>query len=153
MSDTPRCIYEFGPFRVDALRRVLLREGHQVRLPAKAFEILLVLLEENGRVVGKDELMRRVWPDVAVEENNLTVNVSSLRKSLGESPQDRRYLLTVPGHGYRFVAGVRQDAGQATRGSDKAPVHQSAAAAGPSPAAIETHGGAGVVHATSSAEY
>src|SRR5215213_1740836 len=122
MSDTPTCIYEFGPFRADALRRILLREGDQVRLPAKAFEILLVLLEENGRVVGKDELMRRVWPDVAVEENNLTVNVSALRKSLGESPQDRRYLLTVPGHGYQFVAGVRQDSCEATWESDqKAP--------------------------------
>ena len=73
MDDTPIHIYEFGPFRVDALRRLLLREGNQVRLPAKAFEILLVLLERRGRLVEKDELMRRVWPDAVVEENNLTV--------------------------------------------------------------------------------
>jgi DNA-binding winged helix-turn-helix (wHTH) protein len=97
MGDIPMRIYEFGPFRVDALRRVLLRETNEVRLPAKSFEILLVLLEEKGRLVDKDELMRRVWPDAVVEENNLTVNMSALRKSLGESPRDHRYLVTVPG--------------------------------------------------------
>src|SRR6266480_5430856 len=90
-------IYEFGPFRVDARRRLLLREDNEVRLPAKAFEILLVLLEERGRLVEKDELMRRVWPDAVVEENNLTVNMSALRKSLGENPREKRYLVTVPG--------------------------------------------------------
>ena len=108
MSDTRMCIYEFGPFRVDALRRSLLREGTQLRLPAKAFEILLVLLEEKGRLVEKDELMRRVWPDSVVEENNLTVNMSALRKSLTESPGEHRYVITVPGRGYQFVADVRE---------------------------------------------
>ena len=101
-------IYEFGPFRVDARRRLLLREDQQVRLPAKAFEILLLLLEEEGRLVEKDELMRRVWPDAVVEENNLTVNISALRKSLTESPGEHRYVVTVPGRGYQFVADVRQ---------------------------------------------
>ena len=76
--------YEFGPFRVDGRRRLLLREGNELRLPAKAFEILLALLEEKGRLVDKDELMRRVWPDAVVEENNLTVNMSALRKALGD---------------------------------------------------------------------
>ena len=112
MSDTPMRIYEFGPFRVDALRRLLLRETNEVRLPAKSFEILLVLLEEKGRLVDKDELMRRVWPDAVVEENNLTVNMSALRKSLGESPRDHRYLVTVPGRGYQFVAEVREHGGE-----------------------------------------
>jgi len=101
-------IYEFGPFRVEALRRVLLHEGKQVRLPAKAFEILVVLLEEKGRLVDKDELMRRVWPDAVVEENNLTVNMSALRRALAESPSEHRYVVTVPGRGYQFVAEVRQ---------------------------------------------
>ena len=105
-------IYEFGPFRVDALRRLLLREGNPVRLPAKAFEILLVLLEGKGRLVEKDELMRRVWPDAVVEENNLTVNISALRRSLGESPGEHRYVVTVPGRGYQFVADVRQHDGE-----------------------------------------
>ena len=112
MGDIPMRIYEFGPFRVDPLRRVLLRETNEVRLPAKSFEILLVLLEEKGRLVEKDELMRRVWPDAVVEENNLTVNMSALRKSLGESPRDHRYLVTVPGRGYQFVADVRQHGGE-----------------------------------------
>ncbi|HEY0722791.1 MAG TPA: winged helix-turn-helix domain-containing protein, partial [Pyrinomonadaceae bacterium] len=108
MSDAPMDIYEFGQFRVDARRRLLLREGNPVRLPAKAFEILLVLLERNGNLVEKDELMRRVWPDAVVEENNLTVNVSALRKSLTESPGEHRYVVTVPGRGYQFVADVQQ---------------------------------------------
>ncbi len=108
-------IYEFGPFRVDAHRRLLLCEGKQVRLPAKAFEILLVLLEGNGRLVEKDELMRRVWPDIAVEENNLTVNISALRRSLSESPGEHRYVVTVPGRGYQFVANVQERDGESAR--------------------------------------
>jgi len=112
-------IYEFGPFRVDALRRVLLREGNQVRLPAKAFEILLVLLEGKGRLVEKDELMRRVWPDAVVEENNLTVNISALRRSLTESPGEHRYVVTVPGRGYQFVADVRQHNGDPAEESEQ----------------------------------
>ena len=118
MSDTSTRIYEFGPFRVDTLRRVLLREGNPVRLPAKAFEILLVLLEGNGRLVEKDELMQRVWPDAVVEENNLTVNISALRKSLTESPGEHRYVVTVPGRGYQFVADVRQLDEARSRGSE-----------------------------------
>jgi TolB-like protein/DNA-binding winged helix-turn-helix (wHTH) protein len=119
MSDTPMHMYEFGPFRVDARRRLLLREGKQVRLPAKAFEILLVLLEGKGRLVEKDELMRRVWPDSVVEENNLTVNISALRKSLTESPGEHRYVVTVPGRGYQFVADVWQNGGEQARGSEQ----------------------------------
>jgi DNA-binding winged helix-turn-helix (wHTH) protein len=101
-------IHEFGEFRVDAQSRLLLCKGERVRLSAKAFDDLLVLLEERGRVVEKDELMRRVWPDAVVEENNLTVNMSALRKSLNEGPRDLRYLVTVPGRGYQFVAEVQQ---------------------------------------------
>jgi TolB-like protein/DNA-binding winged helix-turn-helix (wHTH) protein len=118
-------IYEFGPFRVDPLRRLLLRDGKQVRLPAKAFEILLALLEEKGRLLDKDELMRRVWPDAVVEENNLTVNMSALRKALGESPRDHRYLVTVPGRGYQFVADVRQDSGRPAWETEEKPLSQS----------------------------
>src|SRR6266850_7744732 len=111
-------IYEFGPFRVDPLRRLLLRDGQQVRLPAKAFEILLLLLEEKGRIVDKDELMRRVWPDAVVEENNLTVNMSALRRSLGERPGEHRYVVTVPGRGYQFVADVRRQDGNLEANSE-----------------------------------
>ncbi len=105
-------LYDFGPFRVDAFRRLLLREGKPVRIPAKAYEILLVLLEEKGRLVEKDELMRRVWPDAVVEENNLTVNMSALRRSLMESPGEHRYVVTIPGRGYQFVADVNQHGGE-----------------------------------------
>jgi TolB-like protein/DNA-binding winged helix-turn-helix (wHTH) protein/Tfp pilus assembly protein PilF len=107
LSDAYPGIYDFGPFRVDRPRRLLLRGGEPVRLTAKAFDILLLLIEERGRLVSKDELMRRVWPDAVVEENNLTVNISALRKALGESPGERRCVATVPGRGYQFVAEVR----------------------------------------------
>src|SRR6266436_6344478 len=157
MSDTPMHIYEFGPFRVDALRRLLLREGNPVRLPAKAFEILLVLLEEKGRLVEKDELMRRVWPDAVVEENNLTVNISALRRSLTESPGEHRYVVTVPGRGYQFVADVRQHGGERARESEAKPVSQSSSAGlgtGPAQvAAAQTNGAASHTATVSSAEY
>ena len=124
MGDIPIHIYEFGPFRVDALRRTLLREGKQVRLPSKAFEILLVLLEGKGRLVEKDELMQRVWPDTVVEENNLTVNISALRRSLTESPGEHRYVVTVPGRGYQFVAEVRHVDGEQSRESEQELINQ-----------------------------
>jgi DNA-binding winged helix-turn-helix (wHTH) protein len=124
VGDIPIHIYEFGPFRVDAFRRTLLRQGKQVRLPSKAFEILLVLLEANGRLVEKDELMQRVWPDTVVEENNLTVNISALRKSLTETPGEHRYVVTVPGRGYQFVAEVRQVGGERSRKSEQELINQ-----------------------------
>lgn len=96
-------VYEFGPFRVDLRRRVLERDGAPVVLTGKAFEILATLLERRGEIVDKESLMRAVWPDTAVEENNLTVNISWLRKALGETPNDPQYILTIPGRGYRFI--------------------------------------------------
>jgi TolB-like protein/DNA-binding winged helix-turn-helix (wHTH) protein/Tfp pilus assembly protein PilF len=152
-------IYEFGPFRVDALRRLLLREGKQVRLPAKAFEILLILLEGKGRLVEKDELMRKVWPDAVVEENNLTVNISALRRSLTESPSEHRYVVTVPGRGYQFVADVRRrDAEHARESEEEALPIQSPAETGAEPAGParfeEAHtNGASHTRTLSSAEY
>ena len=74
-------IFEFGSFRVDVLRRSLEREGQPVALSGRAFEILVVLLEQRGEVVDKDALMRQVWPDTAVEENNITVAISALRRA------------------------------------------------------------------------
>jgi len=99
-------MYEFGPFRVDPLRRLLWREGKAVPLHPKAFEVLLVLVERGGSMVEKDELMRLVWPGTAVEDNNLTRNISTLRKALGEEPDEHRYIVTIPGRGYRFVGKV-----------------------------------------------
>ena len=102
MSNSPQSFYEFGPFQLDPIRPRLTREGEIVSLTPKAMEILLALIQQCGKVVEKDELMRRVWPDTFVEESNLSVHVFALRKALGES-----YIETVPRQGYRFTASVR----------------------------------------------
>lgn len=99
--------YEFGPYRLDPRKKVLWRAGELVRLPPKAVEMLLALVEQHGDVVSKEELMRRVWPDTFVEEANLSVNVSALRKALGEQPDGRPWIETVPRRGYRFLARPR----------------------------------------------
>jgi DNA-binding winged helix-turn-helix (wHTH) protein/TolB-like protein/cytochrome c-type biogenesis protein CcmH/NrfG len=99
--------YEFGPFRLDPCAPLLLRDGHPVSLTLKALETLLYLVEHRGRVVSRDELIEAVWPNVAVEENNLSVNVSAVRKVLGEKREGEKYIETVPRRGYRFIATVR----------------------------------------------
>jgi DNA-binding winged helix-turn-helix (wHTH) protein/tetratricopeptide (TPR) repeat protein len=100
-------LYEFGPFRIDPEKEVLLRAGQPVPLTPKTFQVLLVLVRHHKEVVTKDDLMKSVWPDTFVEEANLSRNVFMLRKALGESPQDHQYILTVPGRGYRFAGNVR----------------------------------------------
>jgi DNA-binding winged helix-turn-helix (wHTH) protein len=107
MSKPINHLYEFGGFRLDPIKRLLLREGEVVALTPKAFDTLLALVENSGRVMEKDELMRQVWADTIVEEGGLTRNISVLRKALGESLEEHSYIVTVPGRGYRFVAGVR----------------------------------------------
>jgi DNA-binding winged helix-turn-helix (wHTH) protein/TolB-like protein/Flp pilus assembly protein TadD len=99
--------YGFDDFRLDVGNRQLLREGRPVTLPAKAFDMLVLLIENGGRLVGKDEFFSRVWPDQIVEESNLTVQVSAIRKALGEHRDNPRYIVTVPGHGYRFTGNVQ----------------------------------------------
>jgi TolB-like protein/DNA-binding winged helix-turn-helix (wHTH) protein/Flp pilus assembly protein TadD len=106
-SEEAHC-YEFGLFRVDAANRLLLRSGEVVPLTSKVFDILLVFVQNSGRLLDKDEVMREVWPDSFVEEGNLARNVSTLRKALGENPHEHQYIVTVPGRGYRFVARVRE---------------------------------------------
>jgi TolB-like protein len=100
--------YDFGPFRVDARERRLLRGGEVVPLTPKVFDILLVLVQNKGHVLSKGEMMKLVWPDTAVEEGNLARNISSLRSALGERPREPRYIETVPWLGYRFVANVKE---------------------------------------------
>lgn len=99
--DTHRT-FEFGPFHLDVRQRTLLRNGEQILLKPKALDLLIVLVENRDRVVEKEELMRRVWPDSAVEENNLTVQKRALVAALGDG-----YIQTVPRRGYRFLADVR----------------------------------------------
>jgi DNA-binding winged helix-turn-helix (wHTH) protein/tetratricopeptide (TPR) repeat protein len=113
MSKLAVSFYEFGPFHLDAVKRLLLREGEAVALTPKAFDLLLALVESSERVLEKSELIERVWPDSFVEESNLTQNISTLRKALRESPHHHQYIVTVPGRGYRFVASVNEvcDAG------------------------------------------
>jgi DNA-binding winged helix-turn-helix (wHTH) protein len=106
MSLIQKEIYEFGPFTVDPAERVAFRDGKPLILTPKVFDTLLCLLRNRGRVLSKDEILQEVWPDTFVEEVNLAVNISTLRKALGESAQEARFIATVPGRGYRFVAAV-----------------------------------------------
>ncbi len=99
-------MYEFSRFRLDPENHLLESEGTPISLTPKAFEILLVLVENGNRLTTKEELMRRVWPDSFVEEANLTVNISALRKQLGETPNGQQYIETVPKKGYRFAVPV-----------------------------------------------
>jgi len=101
-------MYEFGPFRLDPQRRLLTRGTDPVPLTPKVIETLVVLIENRDRVVSKDDLMKMVWPDSFVEESNLSQNVFVLRKALGDSSQERRYIVNLPGRGYQFTEAVRE---------------------------------------------
>jgi DNA-binding winged helix-turn-helix (wHTH) protein len=107
--------YEFGDFRIDISERLLFNRQGIVSLTPKAFDTLLVLVENSGHVLSKEELMQRVWPDSFVEENNLAQNISMLRKALCEEGSGRKLIETVPKRGYRFVADVRESLGRAER--------------------------------------
>lgn len=101
-------IYEFEEFRVDTIQRRMSRAGQAVPLHSKAFDLLLVLMRSAGRDVSKDELLEAVWPGQILEESNLAVNISAVRRALGETAAQARFIVTIPGHGYRFVANVRE---------------------------------------------
>jgi DNA-binding winged helix-turn-helix (wHTH) protein/tetratricopeptide (TPR) repeat protein len=107
MTTDPRIVYEFGPFRMYPDTQVLYRENQPVPIPPKAFETLLVLVRRSRETVSKDELLKEVWPDSFVEESNLSQNVFLLRKALGDTAENRQYIVTLPGRGYRFAATVR----------------------------------------------
>jgi DNA-binding winged helix-turn-helix (wHTH) protein/tetratricopeptide (TPR) repeat protein len=106
MSGAPTHIYEFDGFRVEAGKRLLLRDGAAVPLTPKVFDTLLHLVQHQGEILEKDELMQAIWPNTMVEENNLNQNISTLRRVLGEIRGENRYIVTVPGRGYRFIAAV-----------------------------------------------
>jgi len=110
MSEQERLAFAFGPFRLDVAERLLLRDGEPITLPPKAFETLLVLVQNSGRLITKRDLMNRLWPDTFVEEANLANNISLLRKVLDDDRQECKYIETVPKSGYRFVATVTEPA-------------------------------------------
>ena len=107
MTTDPRIVYEFGPFRMDPDKQVLLREDQPIPVTPKAFETLLALVRRSREVVTKEELLKEVWPDSFVEESNLSQNIFMLRKALGDTAENRQYIVTLPGKGYRFAASVR----------------------------------------------
>src|SRR3954454_2199884 len=110
LTDEAQGAVEFGRFRLLPHRRELRADGVAVELGSRAFDVLMVLTEAHGALVTKDEIMSRVWPDTVVEENNLVVQISALRKALGE---DRDFIRTVSGRGYRFVAEIITSLGEA----------------------------------------
>ena len=99
-------MFEFDDFVLAPKERLLLRGGKSIPLTAKAFDLLVTLVRRGGHLVSKDDLLRTVWPDTVVEEVNLTVNISVLRKALGGGDNGRDMIQTVPAHGYRFVVPV-----------------------------------------------
>ena len=115
MNAQSKPIYEFEPFRIDMERYLLLRNNEPLALSPKVFETLLYLVQNRGRVAKKDEIINSVWPDTFVEEGNLAQNVFLLRKALGEEKNEHRYIVTIPGVGYRFVAPVNEVETQSTR--------------------------------------
>jgi len=105
MSTRDAQFYEFDEFRIDADRRLLLCQGEPLTLTPRVFDTLLYFVQHANRVISKEELMRAIWADSFVEENNLSQNVSTLRRALGQP----RYILTIPGTGYRFAADVKAE--------------------------------------------
>ncbi|MBS1810173.1 MAG: PD40 domain-containing protein [Acidobacteria bacterium] len=107
MSQQPTLCYEFGPFRLDTAQRILLRDGQHISLTPKAYETLFALVENSGRIMDKEYLLNRVWPDTFIEEMTLAKNISTLRKVLAEGNGIREYIETIPKRGYRFAAEVK----------------------------------------------
>jgi DNA-binding winged helix-turn-helix (wHTH) protein/TolB-like protein/Tfp pilus assembly protein PilF len=127
--------YQFGRFRLNTADRVLLRDSELVPLAPKAFDILLALVENPGRLVEKDDLMKRVWPTTFVEEGNLTQNISLLRKALGEHANGPQFIETIPRRGYRFVAPIN-DVIESPNGTGES-LPKAAAAGRLSPSAVD----------------
>ena len=106
--ENPSKTYAFGPFRLDVAERRLLRDGDPVMLTPRVFDLLALLVENHGHLMEKEKILKALWPDSFVEEANLNVNISALRRALGESPTESQFIETVPRRGYRFVAAVSE---------------------------------------------
>ncbi|MEP6704004.1 MAG: tetratricopeptide repeat protein [Acidobacteriota bacterium] len=111
--------FQFGDFELDGDERVLRKNGTPLSLPPKVLKLLFVLVENRGRIVEKDDLMLRLWPDTFVEEGNLTYSIKMLRRALGEKPSSPKYIQTVPRRGYRFVAEARPDSERILNGTSR----------------------------------
>ncbi len=114
MENPNRHTYSFGPYCVDVAERQLLRSGESVALPPKVFDTLLVLVENRGRILEKDVLMNKIWPDSFVEESSLAQYIFQLRKALGDDASEHRFIETIPKRGYRFIAPVQEELGAPT---------------------------------------
>jgi DNA-binding winged helix-turn-helix (wHTH) protein/TolB-like protein/Flp pilus assembly protein TadD len=139
--------YEFGPFILDTVQHLVLKEQEPVTLTPKTYDALLVLVRNSGRMLSKEELMAALWPDSFVEESNLTQQVSMIRKALGESPGEDRYIVTVPGRGYRFAAQVKawseeESPSNAPTGAEKVLRMGSHSSSGLSPDLLRVHAAA-----------
>lgn len=120
MNELQRNIYEFGGFRVDSVKRLLTQgDGEIVSLTPKVFELLLYLVQNCGKVIEKEELMREIWTDTIVEESNLSQNISILRRELGEKRGEHQFIVTVPGRGYKFVAEVTKYEEKGSKGEQE----------------------------------
>lgn len=108
INDSAQNFYEFESFQLDVRRRLLFKEGRPVRITPKSFDILLGLVRSGGRVVSKDEMMSTIWPDCFVEEGNLAQNIFLLRRIFGERKNEHKFIITMPGVGYRFAPYVRE---------------------------------------------
>src|SRR6202034_2938087 len=106
MSMKAEGAFQFEKFQVDALARTLRREEEIVTLSRRAFDVLLYLVQNPGKVVSRDELLKNVWPDAFVDENSLAQSISVLRRALEEKPGDHSYIVTLPGRGYQFISPV-----------------------------------------------
>jgi Tol biopolymer transport system component/DNA-binding winged helix-turn-helix (wHTH) protein len=148
MGHQPNCIYEFQHFRLDVAERLLLRNGETIPLQPKAFDLLLVLVQNRGRLLEKEELLKAVWPDTVVEEVNLANNISLLRKALAEDGNGQRFIETVPKHGYRFLATVREVKDETTIISSEQPRSEIAIAA----ESVISSSESGANHTTSNAD-
>src|SRR5215469_13717522 len=124
-TSRPQGTYEFGPFVLDTLQHSLVKEGKPIALTPKTYDTLLLLVENRGRMLFKEELMKALWPDSFVEESNLTQQVSMIRRALGESAGDPRYIVTVPGRGYRFDGEVKISKDSEEPLSLKSPIQES----------------------------
>src|SRR5258706_3427506 len=109
MNSVGESNFRFADFELDAKKRLLLKDGGAVALNSKSFDLLEALIERRGEVLGKEELLEKIWEGQFVEESNLTVQVSTLRKLLGEARGENRFIVTVPGKGYKFVGEADDD--------------------------------------------